>query len=123
MIETGLLQIQGEVLREQRMHQTQPPSQNRTLTAALPIGRSANVVRSQDASSGDGNDRDVMNCENSATGANTGTKLVSQEPDPRSDIARCFLRLSNLDNGVFERLGRYVMALWRQVRQTLFTLE
>jgi hypothetical protein len=33
------------------------------------------------------------------------------------------LRLANLDNGAFERLGRYEGALWRQVRQTIFTLE
>jgi hypothetical protein len=38
-------------------------------------------------------------------------------------VARRFLRLADLDNGVFERLGRYEAALWRQVRQTLFTLE
>ena len=40
-----------------------------------------------------------------------------------TDFARCFLRVADLDNGVFERLGRYEAALWRQVRQTLFTLE
>ena len=28
-----------------------------------------------------------------------------------------------LDNGIFERLGRYEAALWRQVRQTIFTLQ
>jgi hypothetical protein len=39
------------------------------------------------------------------------------------DVARRFLRLADLDNGVFERLGRYEAALWRQVRQTLLTLE
>ena len=64
----------------------------------------------------------MMPC-NSETVANTGTKPATRAPDPRLDIAQCFLRLSNLDNGVFERLGRYEMALWRQVRQTLFTLE
>jgi hypothetical protein len=36
-------------------------------------------------------------------------------------VARRFLRLADLDNGVFERLGRYEAALWRKVRQTLFT--
>jgi hypothetical protein len=46
-----------------------------------------------------------------------------QATGPPSEIARRFLRLSNLDNNVFERLGRYETALWRQVRQTLFTLE
>ena len=39
------------------------------------------------------------------------------------DVARRFLRLADIDNGVFERLGRYEAALWRQLRQTLFTLE
>jgi hypothetical protein len=31
------------------------------------------------------------------------------------DVARRFLRLADLDNGMFERLGRYEAALWRQV--------
>jgi hypothetical protein len=38
-------------------------------------------------------------------------------------LTYCFLRLANLDNGVFERLGRYEAALWRQVVQTLFALQ
>jgi hypothetical protein len=48
---------------------------------------------------------------------------ASRTRDDRVDIARCFLRVADIDNGVFERLGRYEAALWRQVRQTLFTLE
>jgi hypothetical protein len=39
------------------------------------------------------------------------------------DVAKRFLRLAKLDNGVFDRLSRYELALWRQARQTLFTLE
>ena len=39
------------------------------------------------------------------------------------ELAHCFLRLADLDNGIFERLGRYEAALWRQVRQTIFTLQ
>jgi hypothetical protein len=34
----------------------------------------------------------------------------------------CFLRLANLDSAVFDRLGRYEAALWRQTVQTLFAL-
>ena len=41
----------------------------------------------------------------------------------KSELAHCFLRLADLDNGIFERLGRYEAALWRQVRQTIFTLQ
>ena len=36
-------------------------------------------------------------------------------------LAQCFLRLSNFDNGLFERIGRYETAVWRQVGQTLLT--
>ena len=43
--------------------------------------------------------------------------------DTQRKIARRFLRLAKVDNGVFERLNRYELALWRQARQTLFTLE
>lgn len=120
LIETGLLQIQSEVLREQRVRPTQPPSQDCALIAASRTGQFASVVRSPHACSGDGNDHDSINSE---TTADTTTKPASRIPDPWLDIAQCFLRLSNLDNGVLERLGRYEMALWRQVRQTLFTLE
>jgi hypothetical protein len=115
LIETGLLQIQGDV-GEQRTRLTQTPSQDCTLVAPLRIGRSSNVIRSQDASSGD-------HSINSEIVANTETKPGLPTPESQPDIAQCFLRLSNLDNNVFERLGRYEMALWRQVRQTLFTLE
>jgi hypothetical protein len=116
LIETGLLRIQSEVLREQQTRPTQTPFQYCTLMAALRIGRPANVARSQNAGSDD-------YASNSKIVANTGSKPAARVPDPRLDIAQCFLRLSNLDSVVFERLGRYEMALWRQVRQTLFALE
>ncbi len=38
-------------------------------------------------------------------------------------LAWRFLNLTNLAGDAFDRLGRYEAALWRQVRQTLFTLE
>lgn len=51
-------------------------------------------------------------------------EIVQSEHDSSGcELARCFLRLANLDNGIFERLGRYEAALWRQVRQTIFTLQ
>jgi hypothetical protein len=39
------------------------------------------------------------------------------------DIARCYLRLAHLPNCALDRLNRYEVALWRQVAQTLFTLD
>ena len=31
------------------------------------------------------------------------------------ELARCFVHLADLDSGIFERLGCYEAALWRQV--------
>jgi hypothetical protein len=39
------------------------------------------------------------------------------------DLTCCFLRLSNVDNGAFDRLGRYNSTLWKQTAQTLFLLQ
>ena len=43
--------------------------------------------------------------------------------NPSVDLARCFLRLANLSNCALDRLSRYEAALWRQVGQTLVTLD
>ena len=62
-----------------------------------------------------------------STGRSDGRSSEGRDALPSCDIefdvARRFLRLADLDNGGFERLGRYEAALWRQTRQTLFTLE
>jgi hypothetical protein len=39
------------------------------------------------------------------------------------DLAHCFKALADADHRVFERLGRYEAALWRQIVQTLFALQ
>src|SRR6266446_7919269 len=39
------------------------------------------------------------------------------------ELTYCFLRLANLDNGAFDRIGRYETCLWRQIVQTLFALQ
>lgn len=51
--------------------------------------------------------------------------VAPQSDNDRSsqNIARCFVRLAGLDNGIFERFGRYEAALWRQARQTILTLQ
>jgi hypothetical protein len=37
--------------------------------------------------------------------------------------ALCFLRLSNLDSTLLDRVGRYETRLWRQAAQTIWILE
>jgi hypothetical protein len=38
-------------------------------------------------------------------------------------MAQCFLRLSNLDPTLLDRVGSYEARLWRQAAQTIWTLE
>jgi hypothetical protein len=103
-IETGLLQIQDEISHEpSRAPQTQ--YQDREVTMLFGLGERTGG-QSDDGGSEDRDHRDA-----------------SATSEVGLDVARRFLRLADLDNGVFERLGRYEATLWRQVRQTLFTLE
>ncbi len=119
-IETGLLQIQGEIQRDlKRTAQTQLTLHGRAVMV---------VFRQRDRAAGSPTEDACGNDENRDAGprqecAGSGSTSALPTPDARLDVARCFLRLANFDNGVFERLGRYEAALWRQVRQTVFTLE
>lgn len=110
-IETGLFQIQNEALHEHRTRPTKKPSRDFTPVAALRIGQSASALRSLEL------------CRSNEAPVNVTTKPELRLLESQFNIARSFLGFTNLDNSVFERLGRYEMALWRQVRQTLFTLE
>ena len=103
-IETGLLQIQSEILREARHAQgIQPQPHDRVLDAV----RFGDGVRADGRLGGYG---DVGRSQESPQTINV-------------EVGRCFLRLANLDNGAFERLSRYETALWRQVGQVLITLD
>jgi hypothetical protein len=109
-IETDLLRIQAEILRD-RQHRCEPPDQPeqrqnvlyRVLDAAIPPG-----LRRSDTERGECNHLD---------------RSTAYPVNPQRQLTCCFQRLANLDNGVFERLGRYESALWRQMLQTLFALQ
>jgi hypothetical protein len=101
-IETGLLQIQDEFLQETSSKQDAELSQGCAVTTLFPSDRPT------------GGEFDEGGRE-------------SRDPEITLDVglavARRFVRLADLDNGVFDRLSRYEGSLWRQVRQALFTLE
>jgi hypothetical protein len=116
-IETGLFQIQNEVMRERRRsRQTGPSSQDRAVMALFRRREPAAVVLSDDGPSVDRSDGNASQREASAS---PGSRVT----DVRLDVARCYSQLADFDNDVFDRLSRYETALWRQVRQTLLTLE
>lgn len=100
-IETGLLQRQGEnLLKRSRTQQ---------------LGQ-ADDIQFDDPWSERGDNHDEID-------GQAGSGAILNSPCFQLDVARCFLRVVNLDNAVFDRLGRYESALWRQTKQTLLTLE
>jgi hypothetical protein len=118
-IETDLLRIQAEILRDRRdqtRSQGQPERPRamrfRVLDAVAPPG-----PRHELADSSNNNDRRPSDFDPG------GPRSAPSPVNPSRDLAHCFQRLANLDNGVFERLGRYETALWRQMVQILFLLQ
>ncbi len=119
-IETDLLRIQSEILRE-RQYASQADREGergphnvvyRVLRAAIPSGLRRH--------SGNGSGNGTSDLGYGDDGIDpSGENCV----DPSRALTHCFLRLAHLDSGAFERLGRYEAALWRQIVQTMFTLR
>jgi hypothetical protein len=104
-IETGLLQIEHQF----------PPEPNEPPEAGA--AEACQVITMFKAGASNASN-DASNEDN----WNEESLLTATAPDGR-ELALRFMRLADLDNGAFERLGRYEAALWRQARQTIFTLE
>ncbi len=107
-IETGLLRMQGEILLAFRSARQRNVATDGGVRCASTV---ANRDRRQDLLD-DRNGADVQ-----PPGNEEGTA------SPSRDIALSYLRLANLDNDLIDRLSRYEAILWRQVVQTLFTLQ
>ena len=107
-IETGLLQIQHGMLS----HPADQPTRDTTITTIFqlePRGSKHDARREP-------NEQETQNVEPECS-------EVTCIAERGLEVARCFLGLADLDKGAFERLDRYEAALWRQVRQTIFTLH
>ena len=48
---------------------------------------------------------------------------IESDPNAKTEIADCFLRLATLPTFPLDRLNRYEYILWRQARQLVLTLE
>ena len=113
-IETGLFEIQGELLLARRLDPSCGPNQPVILQTSTRAHRHQKVA-----------------------GSNGRHDPHTSDPEPRSTsirprlrplsnhraIAQCFLRLSNLDSTLLNRVGSYESRLWRQAAQTMWTLE
>ena len=105
-IETGLLRMQSEILHAFRT--------SRPNAAKLSAGEGTPWAF-------DGNGPEFR--QDVISGANGEQGLHPHAANASRDIAISFLRLANLDNDIVDRLSRYEAALWRQLAQTLFTLQ
>jgi hypothetical protein len=115
-IETDLLRIQAEILhdrRDQTRSQGQPG-----WPQATPFRVVETAVPLRNESADGWNDSDPQGADLQVAPTISPLRDIS----PR-DLAHCFQRLANFDNGLFERLGRYEIALWRQMVQILFVLQ
>jgi hypothetical protein len=101
-IETDLLRIQSDIVRERRAVFRAPPAEEERASPSF-------VVDLEQEEEGSEREHRVSPC--------------STSPISVRDLTCCFLRLSNVDNGAFERLGRYNAASWKQTAQTLFLLQ
>src|SRR5262245_12350825 len=113
-IETGLFEMQGELRSARRQDPSRGPSQPRALQTA----NGANGHSKGPGSNGH-EDPPVSDQEPLATTMRAAPGRWSKS----RTIAQCFLRLSNLDPTLLDRVGRYEARLWRQAAQTIWTLD
>jgi hypothetical protein len=115
-IETDLFEIQAEGLRERCVNrQRQRPG-----TAVRALEGDVQTAKFKDLQNGSLPDSDERIAQEHQPNPD---RAASAHTDTIRRVTYCFLRLSNLDSGVFERLNRYEAALWRQTVQTLFALH
>ena len=113
-IETALFEIQGELLLARRQDPSRSPSQ---------AGTFATPTQTNGHSKGPGsNGRDQPPASDQDPLSTTSTRPPLGPSSKSRAIAQCFLRLSNLDPTLLDRVGSYEARLWRQAAQTIWTL-
>jgi hypothetical protein len=105
-IETGLLRIQSEIIlafRSSRQKRVHPRAEGDSSPTAEMYSEGSQKVLACNA----------QGCAGDAQDAASRSR----------DVALSYLRLTNLDNELVDRLSRYEGSLWRQAVQTLFALQ
>jgi len=111
-IETGLFEVQGEFLLAQR--QSSGRGQPGAVKTAARLNGHGKMPGSNGPDEPPASDRESLST----------SMHPPLEPGSKSRvIAQRFLRLSNLDPSLFDRVGRYEARLWRQAAQTIWTLD
>jgi hypothetical protein len=111
-IETGLFEIQGELLSARR----QDRSRGQAKTFQTP--RQPNGHNIAPASNGRA---DPLPSDQEPQSTSSRPPLAPWSKS--TAIAQCFLHLSKLDPSLLDRVGSYEGRLWRQAAQTIWTLD
>jgi len=118
-IETDLMRIQAESVREQ----TQAPEQhtNPEQTSSSPLYRALRaVIRTRRTRGGTHGPEEI---EPEVSAISTLDFVTDNPVNPTRTLTIYFLQLVNLDNRAFKRLTRYEAGLWRQTAQTIAALR
>src|SRR5262249_50209690 len=109
--ETGLFETQGELLSTRGQAPSPGPSQPETLQTATGANGHSKAPGSNGRDDRLARDQEPLS--------------MSMRPPlgPSHALAQCFLRLSNLDPTLLDRVGSYEARLWRQAAQTIWTLD
>jgi hypothetical protein len=108
-IETGLFELQGELLPARRQASSHAPRQTQrppTRANGHSKGPGSNGPAGPPASDGE-----------------LSTSLYPPRARWSRTIAQCFLHLCHLDPTLLDRVSAYETRLWRQAAQTIWTLE
>jgi len=112
IIESGLLNIQAETIQSPCSRTTSECAVDR-LSIFRKLLHSSALENPMSKQQGAKEDIRIDSIHSNGARTNQST----------ANIARSFLRLTNLDNQVFDRLGRYETTLWRQTAQILLLLS
>ena len=112
-IDTDLFRMQAELLRNRRYAGEQTAD-----SAEQPQAVIYRIARSVIPDGHADNARNISGC-----AGDQPAPLAAGQDNPSRGLTDCFLRLADLDNKAFSRLGRYEARLWRQVVQTTFVLR
>ena len=113
-IETGLFEIQSELLLARWEDPSRRPSQAGTLPTPTRANGRHKIPGSNEPDEPPVNDRERLS---------TSTRPPLEPGSKSHTTAQRFLRLSNLDRNSLDRVSRYEARLWRQAVQTIWTLD
>lgn len=122
-IETGLFNIQGRIMEERQAKPLQPTQNLSQLNLYQTLGfisAADKVERQKSDGMADNLEYAAKKIAPAHEFAGKMRPMASFEP---KRLAQCFMRVSRLDNQLFDRLGRYEVALWRQTAQVIRMLS